>query len=92
MPVRTNEIEGIEFFSIKPNPANSYLSIQIRLRQPENLRMRFFNSIGQQLYESSFNSNDIDEVIDLNQYPTGCYFIQFTTRNGSKSEIVTITR
>lgn len=92
MPVSTNEIEGIEFYSVKPNPANSYLSIQIRLRQPENLRIRFFNSIGQQLYESSFNSTDIDEVIDLNQYPTGCYFIQFTTRNGSKSEIITIAR
>lgn len=92
MPVKTNEIEGIEFFSVKPNPASSYLSIQIRLRQPENLRMRFFNSIGQQLYENSYNSNFIDEVIDLNQYPPGFYFLELTTSNGSKSEIISVTR
>ncbi|MCC6768573.1 MAG: T9SS type A sorting domain-containing protein, partial [Bacteroidia bacterium] len=92
MPVSANEIAGIEFFSITPNPAQSYLFIQIRLIQPEQLKMRFFNSIGQLLHENSYNSNIIDEVIDLNKYPSGCYFVQFTTHNGSKSEIITITR
>lgn len=92
MPVRTNEIEGIEFFLIKPNPANSYLSIQIRLKQAENLQMRFFNSIGQQLYGNAFNSQVIDEVIDLSDFPSGCYFLQFITRNGSKSEVISVVR
>jgi hypothetical protein len=92
MPVSTNEIAGIEFFSITPNPAQSYLSIQIRLIQPEQLKMRFFNSIGQQFFENSYDTHVINEVLDLNQYPSGCYFIQFTTRNGSKSEIITIAR
>lgn len=92
VPVATNEIEGIDFYALKPNPANSYLSIQIQLSQQEHLRLRLFNPIGQQLYEKSFDSNGIEETIDLNFYPSGFYLLQLSTQRGNKFEIIEITR
>ena len=91
-PVSTDDIEGLELFSVRPNPANTYLLVQIRLTNREQVQIKLFNSLGQRLFESNHNSNDIEENIDLLDFPAGYYFLQVSTQSGSKTEVISVIR
>ena len=86
------DMPGLTQFSVVPNPASTRLLVHIQLANQEHLRIRLFNSIGQNLFETTRNTNEIEENIDLLGFPSGCYFLQISTQSGSKSEVISIVR
>jgi photosystem II stability/assembly factor-like uncharacterized protein len=92
VPVSTDDIKGLELFSVRPNPASTNLVILIRLTHVEQVQIKLFNSLGQRLFESHYDSIEIEENIDLNGVPSGCYFLQVSTPSGNKSEVISVVR
>ena len=92
LPVSTNDIDGLQAFSVRPNPASTNLLVHIRLTNQEHLRIRLFNAIGQNLFEAMHYADEIEENIDLIGIPSGCYLLQVSTQSGSKSELISIVR
>jgi PKD repeat protein len=90
--VSTFDLAGLEFFTVKPNPASTYLFVELLLAQPERVQIRLINAWGQVLFESSRQANEIHEQIDLANIAAGCYFLQVSTASGSKWEVISIVR
>lgn len=71
-------------FSTYPNPATGQVTIDLAFDQKTNIRVDFLNLVGQQVKETSeFVGNELQKTIDLNDLPSGIYFIKVTTVEGS---------
>ncbi|MBL7909868.1 MAG: T9SS type A sorting domain-containing protein [Bacteroidia bacterium] len=77
--IEKNSIYGNETISIYPNPTSNNITIS----GVQNVtKIELINSIGQIVFtENSVNATN--SVIDLNQLPTGIYFVQLQTEQGS---------
>jgi photosystem II stability/assembly factor-like uncharacterized protein len=92
LSVGTDNFGDIEEFWIRPNPATDNVTIHIRSKHQEDLSFRVYNSIGQLLTSYEYYSNEINEVVNVNDFPTGCYLFQVLSKVGSKSEVIMIVR
>lgn len=90
MTLHTTSIETIELFEVKPNPATDYVSVEILQKNPQELRISLYNSIGQELFTAMHNSKFVQTQIDVSPYPRGCYVLQISTDEGYLSEIIVI--
>jgi len=63
---------------VYPNPFNNLINI----KSPREISdVKVFNTIGQALYQESFNSNNIN--IDLSILKTGVYYLKLTLKDGN---------
>lgn len=64
-------------FSIYPNPTNDFLNI-VSLDN-KNFSLNIYNTLGEKIFSSPNNIYNLQ--LNLNDYPTGIYFIQIQTGN-----------
>ena len=77
------QVTDIAFIKIYPNPAHDVCNIQMELNQAQNIEIKMFNSLGQQVWVK--NSNDFKqgtEAVDVSKLAVGVYMIQLHV-NGS---------
>jgi len=91
--VATKIIEKDVFaISLYPNPAADKVSIALsNIEVGKSLRLRVFNSLGQQMTTLSLNGNMVTEM-PTSDWPTGSYFIRIEAEGISKTEKLMIVR
>lgn len=76
---------GEKEFSISPNPANTFVNINIPSVN-NDVKIVLHNTVGQVVYSNTFNNvNEVKERIDISELNSGIYFVEII--NGSKSSI-----
>ena len=78
------EIEN-ENIRIYPNPANDFINIEINDNHNGNFNISIYNSLGIKVMETS-NEN----TINIEDLPSGMYFINVTTENLNKTKKIII--
>ena len=80
-------IEEVENENIKiyPNPANDFINIEINDNHNGNFNISIYNSLGIKVMETS-NEN----TINIEDLPSGMYFINVTTENLNKTKKIII--
>jgi hypothetical protein len=78
------EIEN-ENIRIYPNPANDFINIEINNNYDSNFNISIYNSLGIKVIETS-NEN----TINIEDLPSGMYFINVTTENLNKTKKIII--
>ena len=81
-------IGDVEVF---PSPANDLLNIRFESTEANDLEIKIVNTTGSLMYKellphTSFYSN----TIDVNTYPSGVYFISFTSAKGTTTKKIVI--
>lgn len=77
VPKKPDGIESEEksLFTCYPNPTNGKLHISSKM---EIERIIIYNQLGQSMKETPFNG----QSVDMQNYPSGIYFLKAVTRNG----------
>ncbi len=74
VPVGINETnETISKLSVYPNPARNMVKIQNNSTQAS--RLEIINVLGQTVFQTDYNG-PINETLDLQDFPNGCYLIR----------------
>lgn len=68
-------------FEIFPNPADDNVWLQIVLADANNADVSVFDLSGKMVYKTSLESGVHN--LNISNYPAGCYFVRFTTLNGT---------
>ena len=76
------DINQLSSFSFFPNPTNKFISVK---GIPENFKgtLSIFSITGTELMKIPFNFKET-QVINLEDFESGCYFIQFENESGQK--------
>ena len=76
---------GEKAFSISPNPANTFVNINIP-NVNNDVKINIHNTVGQVVYSNTYNNaNEVNERIDISKYHSGIYFVEII--NGNKTSI-----
>jgi hypothetical protein len=78
-------VEVSNSFNIYPNPANDFINIEINDNHNGNFNISIYNSLGIKVMETS-NEN----TINIEDLPSGMYFINVTTENLNKTKKIII--
>ena len=76
-------VEVSNSYNIYPNPANDFINIEISDNHNDNFNISIYNSLGIKVLETS-NEN----TINIEDLPSGMYFINVTTENFSQTKKV----
>lgn len=69
-------------FKIYPNPSFGYLMVIPSERKSEDLiSVSLYNSLGVLLYENEYNKKNEEIRLNLEEYPTGIYWIKVSSNN-----------
>jgi len=73
-----------EQLSIFPNPTRDLITISFEAKTLQDININILNSIGQQIYTSTFNNHigTLNEKVDLSSFSEGLYFVKITTDKG----------
>lgn len=75
-----NEPIDESLFSIYPNPASSYLTLQLPVIGIGEKRVEVFNATGKLVTTNTFHS--VQTTIDLTGLSNGIYFVRLTDKHG----------
>ena len=92
--VATNNINGVENFTVSPNPSNGSIQVKWQLNNNKQVLVQLFNSTGKLLVQQTINttSNGISTV-DLQQkvkFPSGTYYLKAVGLNSNNVKQVVI--
>ena len=97
--IKQSSLSGIQnqiidkSIAIYPNPAKTDLKIQFKNLNLKNVSINLYNSQGEILVVKHYNKAPKEIVkFNLNNYPKGVYFIQFTTNKGTVTKKFIIDR
>ncbi len=83
------EIPTLAFeYTIFPNPASTYCTIQFDAIQKEDIQIRIFNTLGQTIQTDQIiiNEGQTDYALNLQSMDKGIYLIHLQTKNGQITE------
>lgn len=77
-PVSTNGVNVLnKNVKIYPNPTNDILNIELNLDNPAEVQFQLFDAVGQLiLNQKTANYNNQKTTLNLNDLPSGIYFLQ----------------
>ena len=79
-PLSTNKIEALEY-SIYPNPATASINIILEETNNDQIQIKLFNTLGEQLLQTTFTGNN--KVLSIANFSSGIYFIQLSNSRES---------
>jgi hypothetical protein len=67
-------------FAVYPNPTSNAINLELQQYSGKNVAVQVLNTFGQQVYNTTFKEVT-DQVyrVDMQNYPTGMYFIKVTS-------------
>jgi CMP-N-acetylneuraminic acid synthetase len=86
----TKTVSEIEDIKIYPNPSTGILNIELSFIIDTNVNLTIFDALGRQVQNQTIlvNSKPMIVPLDLSTAPTGVYFLQIQSSNGSKEDIL----
>ena len=74
--------------SLFPNPVNDWLQISLKSEKDLNLSLSIINASGINIKDMSIpNSKVWNEKIDVKDFPSGLYYLQLKSKNGSSKTL-----
>lgn len=83
-----NWLHGINIF---PNPSSGVIELSAYLDNKTDITITIFDIQGKQVYNSQETTSQLTKKIDLAQFGSGLYMVNFTSINGRYTEKVMIT-
>ena len=79
-------IDAINGFTIFPNPANNYLSIEFESITKQHIELTMTNILGQKMFHETLNSfaGKYSRNLNISEFSKGVYFIEVSSEKGSK--------
>ena len=69
--------------NVYPNPARNHITIDIKVKDESSLDLMIVNQMGQMVYFQNITKNSTSHKINIQEFPTGLYFIKIITSSGS---------
>ena len=85
--VGLEENENLLDFSIFPNPATNFITINYELKNKENVQVEVYNTLGKKVLENQLETSKVvkgSKRITLNRLSSGVYFIALKGESFSK--------
>jgi len=86
----TNDQFGADEIKVFPTPASSYVEVDLFTHQQGQLRISFFNGLGQKIYSTELRSYGVDLIqkIPVDHLPAGTYvlYVQLDAKFGFASK------
>lgn len=79
-----------ELVNISPNPVSAFLLIEIENPQKEIYNVEIFNSLGQNLYNTSLSKGSNWVEVDVQNYQSGIYFISISADGDRKVKTIIV--
>ena len=79
--VAVDETKIVQQFTMHPNPASTYVQLNVTLVDPSDAQVTISNSLGLKVSTYQFSGN-ISEKIDVSNMTNGVYYINIHTKNG----------
>ncbi|KAA3634750.1 MAG: T9SS C-terminal target domain-containing protein [Bacteroidetes bacterium] len=76
------DIQGLQFLSISPNPSEGVSFIQIGFETSRYVEMQVRNVTGNVVWSTQVSGQLLDQRIDLSNQPAGMYFVELVTEGG----------
>ncbi len=71
------QVKDIALIKVFPNPAHDICNIQLDLSKAQNIEMKMFNSIGQEVWTKHYNDfKQGTETVDVSKLALGVYIVQ----------------
>ncbi|MCB0845019.1 MAG: T9SS type A sorting domain-containing protein, partial [Bacteroidetes bacterium] len=81
---------GISTLRVYPNPTQGLINIEMELLTPENVSMEIIDLRGKMLMKrTQINGVFIDEVINIERFPSGIYLLKLATSKGAVHQRIT---
>ena len=81
-----NSIEGLNAFTLTPNPAADFVNLNVDFDQTEETSIKIYSLTGKEVYQRTVNAQTFDLQIPLSDFANGAYFIELTTSTGKAVE------
>lgn len=82
--IATKEPDYFKYVAIAPNPTYGQVTLHFNLAIQTDLQLQILDISGNKLQQHYINQETTSFQIDLENYPTGCYFYLLTDKNGNK--------
>jgi len=80
-------------FSIYPNPADDFITINIDLSESSEVEIQLHNVVGELVYSSSLGKlQNMKYELNLTEFQNGIYFVKLATLSGSANKKVIINK
>ncbi len=90
--VGINTINLADAIVVSPNPNNGNFEISIQLNEAQSLELELLNSIGQSIFSQKLNNIVATNLnYQLNEYPSGFYYLSVKSSLGSTTKRLLIT-
>ncbi|HEX8516766.1 MAG TPA: T9SS type A sorting domain-containing protein [Bacteroidia bacterium] len=76
-------INDVKSFNLYPNPASDHLTIEFEPTTTQAVSMEIKNILGQSITPLITSKSNGKMVINVNQYPSGIYFIQMQSEGNT---------
>jgi len=65
---------------IVPNPANTYVTLSLQAVH-ENMKISLYNTLGQQLLQTTLAADKNELSLSVDSFPTGVYYLKVSSDN-----------
>ena len=79
---RVEDIQGLEFYSLSPNPSEAVSFLQVGFETFREVEITIKSVTGNVVWSAQQAGLMIDQKIDLSNQPAGMYFVELTTEGG----------
>ncbi len=87
-----NEIKNLNNFIVSPNPVKDELFIDASFDENTAFNIRIHDNLGRSVFESSANTNDYSNRINMAQYTNGIYFVSLISGNSVSTKKVILSK
>jgi hypothetical protein len=91
---RVSQTSQITGFRISPNPSGGYLRIEGTTEVSQDMEIKVYNLLGQQLFSRELHQvHSFEEILDLQNFQDGPYILMVRMENGTvQAEKIMITK
>lgn len=82
-PNQVAEVIDEVLIKVYPNPSQEFCNIEIELNQVQDVEMRMYNNVGEQVWEKELNAfKQGSRMVDMSRLASGVYFIRVKLSTG----------
>lgn len=81
-----DNLDMISSFVMSPNPTNGQFFLDVTFSQPTTVHVVAYDIVGQNILERTYTGANIHEKINLNNQPSGTYYVRLYNETGQVSK------
>ena len=86
------EVSGLEFLVLSPNPSQGSFTVQAGFDSFKNIDLEVRNITGVTVWSGQVTGQSVEQMIDLGSQPSGMYFVELKTGGGRVVERLIVSK